>query len=88
MPNKSDQSMVRLPLEAQFLSRPVVAMEVLPHAYRIVPQQGRSGDGGHRRIVMKKSGGRAVTARSHFSKSAPQSTRRGICLSPRSIRIV
>ena len=35
----------------------MVAVKVLPHADRIVPREVRSGDGGHRRKVMKKSGG-------------------------------
>ena len=40
----------------------IVAVKVVPYDERITPPEGRGGDGGHRPIVIKKSGSRAVAA--------------------------
>ena len=40
----------------------VAAVKVLPHGERITPQEGSRGDGSHRQMVIKKSGGRALVA--------------------------
>ena len=44
MPDKSDQSIMRLPLEAQFLSRPIVALEELEAKIITTSAEGFDGN--------------------------------------------